>query len=670
MPDLPVISLFSGALGLDLGLEQAGFSVRVALECDKHAAATIRKNRPDLPLIEAKIEDVSTEQILDAAGLRVGEAAVVIGGPSCQSFSTAGLRGSLQDQRGNMFHEFLRVVEEARPRFFCMENVKGILSAAVQHRPLRERGPGYPKLKPEEELGSALKLIVGELARTGYFTVFDVLNAADYGVPQTRERVIFLGSRFGEPVEIPLRTHAADGSNGIKPWITLGQALRGLRQDPTPIYTKLSPKNQRFMKLVPAGGNWRSLPENLHEEALGGAYHSWGGRTGFYRRLSWDAPCPALTTRPDSKATMFCHPSELRPLSVEEYRRIQQFPRDWEFAGSTAKQYVQVGNAVPAGLGRAIGGAIRRTMGKRRRVRGGVVVCADQALLKRLSNRPRTVLNPPRMRKNKGIEAASDWLDSEDRNRTGILDLVVVSAEVEPLPAAGGPNADRGRRARATRTLALLHEAYGSPRPGGRDPLDALVFAILTQLTKGTLLQENFDCLKAGIPTWDEFTRLHLREVRSLITAAGLNGKIARQLRETLRAISARFGSVSLEGLRGMEDEEADRVLQSFPGIGSTTADRIMLYALHRDVLPTDASVRRVAERIGLIDPGLPPTRARATLEAVVKPADRYAFHSNVMAHGRVRCKATRMSCSDCPLRRLCPVSQERSPEITKTQAK
>src|SRR6266700_136678 len=187
--ELPVISLFSGALGLDVGLERAGFRIRVAVDCNRFAAETIRRNRPEIPVINRPIENVSTAEILEAAGLRAGEPAVITGGNSCQAFSTAGQRGSLSDPRGVMFREFLRVVREARPRFFVMENVRGVLSAAARHRPLKERGPGFPRLKPEEELGSAFSMMLKDLKGLGYYVVFDVLNTADYGTPQTRERV-------------------------------------------------------------------------------------------------------------------------------------------------------------------------------------------------------------------------------------------------------------------------------------------------------------------------------------------------------------------------------------------------------------------------------------------------------------------------------------------------
>lgn len=419
--ELPVISLFSGALGLDLGLEAAGFRVKVAVECNRFAAETIRRNRPDIKLIEEKIEDVSTEEILKAAGLKPGDPAVVTGGPSCQAFSTAGQRKSVRDPRGTMFRQFLRVVREAQPRFFVMENVRGVLSAALKHRPLDERGPGCPRLTRDEELGSAFGLIVQELRATGYYTLFDLLNAADFGVPQARQRVIFIGSRDGAPLASPLRTHASTPSPGLKSWVTLKQAIGGFGE-PSPAFTPFSESKKRFLRLVPAGGHWRDLPPEMQEEALGAAFVSWGGRVGFFRRLSWDRPAPALTTRPDSKATMLCHPTELRPLSVGEYARIQQFPKGWTFGGGVPQQYIQIGNAVPVGLGEAIGRAVRSAMRKRSRVpEMGVVVCANEGLFERLGKRPLTVLNPIRMRKEKGLDAARKWLSYDGRSRFQFL---------------------------------------------------------------------------------------------------------------------------------------------------------------------------------------------------------------------------------------------------------
>jgi DNA (cytosine-5)-methyltransferase 1 len=411
-------------MGLDLGLEEAGFEVVVALECDRHAAETIRDNRPELPLIENRLENVSTLEILQAARLKPGGNFIVSGGPSCQAFSTAGRRESLGDLkgRGGLFMEFIRVVREARPRFFVMENVRGLLSAAIKHRPLIDRGPGCLPLEAEEELGTALTLVTSELKALGYFVTFDLLNSADYGVPQTRQRLVFIGSRDGENIQIPKPSHDVEGRDGLAKWVTLRQALKGLKEI-DPIFYSFSPSKERFLKLVPEGGNWRDLPEDLRQEALGKAFVSWGGRSGFYRRLNWDKPSPALTTRPDSKATILCHPVELRPLTVGEYARIQQFPIIWRFSGTVREQYKQVGNAVPIGLGKAIGLSIMAAIRSRvRKAKQGHVECSNLRLLQNLSKTPVTRLNPPRMRKERSKEAVTEWFEGRIRERTHAFD--------------------------------------------------------------------------------------------------------------------------------------------------------------------------------------------------------------------------------------------------------
>lgn len=413
--DRPTISLFSGAMGLDLGLEAAGGGLRTAvtLELNRMAVNTMALNRPKLPVINRPIQDVTTAEILKEADLKVGEAFLVAGGPCCQSFSTAGKRQSLGDrERGGLFRQFTKIVREARPRFFIMENVKGILSAAVRHRTLNKRGPGWPALSPDEELGSALRVIRKELAKLNYYVIFGLLNCADFGVPQKRYRVVFIGSRDGEPIHLPKPTHVRPPANGKPSWVTLRKAIRNLTER-KPEFVAFTPERLNYLKQLKAGQNWTDLPKEVQKRALGAAYDSWGGRVGFCRRLAWDEPSPTLTTAPDGRATTLCHPVELRPLTVREYAKIQQFPGRWKFAGSTLQKYIQIGNAVPIGLGRAIGKMLlgvansktKRSLGLR-----GQVICADKALEERLKNAPRTKLHPPRLRKYPSSESARVWL--------------------------------------------------------------------------------------------------------------------------------------------------------------------------------------------------------------------------------------------------------------------
>jgi DNA (cytosine-5)-methyltransferase 1 len=366
-----VISLFSGAMGLDLGLEQAGFKTAVAVELDKWSCATIRWNRPDLPLIQGDIREVDAPAIVKAAGLKRGHVDLVAGGPPCQSFSTAGKRSSISDVRGGLFQDFARVVDYARPRFFIMENVRGILSAAIKHRPLNERGPDNPPLKPSERPGSALRVIMRKLRDDlGYEVVFGLVDAVDYGVPQFRQRVLFLGSRDHElgsaawiPEAMPIAellppTHAEIPTVECPfKWQTLGDGLRSLREK-NPEYLKYSEARLKYLRLIPPGKNWRHLRaygDHVVRAALGGAYASDGGKVGFFRRLTMDRPSPTVPATPIQKGTSLCHPTKDRVLSVREYARVQQFPDEWVFAGPTAEKYKQMGNAVPVGLGRAVG---------------------------------------------------------------------------------------------------------------------------------------------------------------------------------------------------------------------------------------------------------------------------------------------------------------------------
>lgn len=378
---LASVSLFSGAGGLDLGLEDEGFTTGVFVEVNRDCGATLEANRslfraPLAPIL-GDITTLSAEDVLGAAGLSRGEVALVAGGPPCQSFSTAGRRASVCDPRGSLFNDFVRMVEGIQPRFFVLENVRGILSAALKHRPLHLRGGSNPPLQDDEELGSFLrKLVLPALReRLGYEVVYGLVNAADYGVPQMRRRTLFIGSRDRElgslgcwPEEMPLTeimppTHGA--APGLEPWPTLGDALRGLVEK-RPEFVRYSAGREAVLKLVPPGKNWRHLRDTRGDgflrEVMGGAYDAGGGKVGFWRRLSFDKPSPTVPASPIQKGTCLCHPVRTRPLTVREYARVQQFPDDYVLTGSVSAKYTQIGNAVPVGLARAIGRALRRIM--------------------------------------------------------------------------------------------------------------------------------------------------------------------------------------------------------------------------------------------------------------------------------------------------------------------
>ncbi|MBO1064601.1 MULTISPECIES: DNA cytosine methyltransferase [Nostocales] len=357
------ISLFTGAFGLDLGMEQAGFHTVSVVEKDRDATKTIALNRPFLQesAIPREIQNVSSQELLEEGGivlnlgraLQPGEVDLVTGGPPCQPFSTAGKRGSVMDPRGSLFMDFVRIVKEVQPRFFLMENVKGLLSAPLRHRPINQRGKDYPPLEVDEIAGAALKVVLSEMKEIGYNVVYNLLEAADYGVPQNRARVVFIGSRDGEAATFPIPKYCKDGKI-LPKWLTLEDAITDL-VDTEREFMAYPESRLKYLRLLEAGQNWKHLPEELKQEAMGGAYNSGGGKVGFYRRLSWDKPSPTITTSPHQKATDMCHPVELRSLTVRESARIQTFPDDWIFYGSVSSKYKQIGNAVPVLLAKELG---------------------------------------------------------------------------------------------------------------------------------------------------------------------------------------------------------------------------------------------------------------------------------------------------------------------------
>lgn len=345
-----VISTFSGAMGLDIGLEKAGLSIRLCVEKEKVMANTIRSNRPDLPLIEDDIRNYSGADLRKRAGLSDDDDVFLMcGGPPCQSFSTAGKRRGFDDERGSVFLKYIELIGEVRPKYFLIENVRGLLSASYNDpENTDENKDGYTLSTTKKEKGTAMLYILKKIKELGYSATFSLYDAANYGVPQRRERVIILGSRDGYQIPPIPPTHSKNSTSGLKKWVTFADAVKGLT---TCNAIKIPEKRLPYFRMLGPGQCWRDLPHEVQKVAMGKSYLSQGGKTGFYRRLSWDSPSPTLVTSPMMPATSLAHPEEDRALSIEEYARIQMFPDDWKFAGNLRDIYKQIGNAVPVGLG-------------------------------------------------------------------------------------------------------------------------------------------------------------------------------------------------------------------------------------------------------------------------------------------------------------------------------
>lgn len=323
--DYNVIELFAGAGGLAIGLEKAGLKCLALNEIDKFACATLRKNRPQWNVLEGDIKDFDFKEFKN-------KVEVVTGGFPCQAFSYAGKRLGFEDARGTLFYEFARVVKDVNPPVCIGENVKGLLS---------------------HDGGKTLQGMISILDEIGYNVVpVKVLRAVNYNVPQKRERLILVGIRkdINIPFEYPKPNQKI---------FTLKDALKkGELYDcdvPASAGAKYPKSKKEVLDLVPPKGYWRDLPVEIQKEYMGGSFYLGGGKTGMARRMGWDEPCLTLTCSPAQKQTERCHPDETRPFTVREYARVQTFPDDWQFEGSIAQQYKQIGNAVPVNLAKEIG---------------------------------------------------------------------------------------------------------------------------------------------------------------------------------------------------------------------------------------------------------------------------------------------------------------------------
>lgn len=326
------IELFAGGGGLALGMSLAGFHHVLLNEFETAACKTLKTNKPEWNVIEGDVRHI------DFTPLR-GKIDFLSGGFPCQAFSYAGKGAGFNDTRGTLFFELARAVKEIQPKVFMGENVKGLIS---------------------HENGRTFETIKNTIAELGYTLVEPrVLRAIMYQVPQKRERLILIAIRndIAQNVEFhwPTPYHEV---------LTLRDALYKsvIYENDVPVSegAQYPEKKKRVLAMVPQGGDWRNLPEEVAKDYMGGSWLLGGGKTGMARRLSLDEPSLTLTCSPCQKQTERCHPLETRPLSIREYARIQTFPDNWVFQGSMSDKYKQIGNAVPVNLAWAVGRSLIR----------------------------------------------------------------------------------------------------------------------------------------------------------------------------------------------------------------------------------------------------------------------------------------------------------------------
>lgn len=325
------VELFAGAGGLALGLEQAGFENLLSNDFDKDSCNTLKANRPNWNVICDSVENLAEQDLLKKLNIKEGELDLLSGGYPCQSFSYAGKRLGLNDVRGTMFYYYAKILKQLKPKMFLAENVKGLVS---------------------HDGGKTLQTMINVFEEIGYRVQYKVLNAWDYGVAEKRERIVIIGIRNDIPVEFEYPTPYE-----YKP--VLRDALKDVPKSEGASY----PQSKReVFDLVPPGGCWRDLPEDVARAYMKGSYNLGGGKTGMARRISWDEPSLTILCSPCMKQTDRCHPDETRPFTIRESARIQSFPDTWQFTGSLNSKYKQIGNAVPVNLAKEIGLSIIKVL--------------------------------------------------------------------------------------------------------------------------------------------------------------------------------------------------------------------------------------------------------------------------------------------------------------------
>jgi len=312
------IEVCAGGGGLSAGLIKSGFTPVLLNDNNSDCCKTLKHNHPDANVVCGSMDKIDYSQYVDKVDL-------LTGGVPCQSFSQAGLRKGLDDPRGDLMMKFIDILILIKPKIFMIENVKGLLT---------------------HDDGKTMQKIIDEFNKNNLYNIsYKCLDASKYNVPQKRERVFIVGvlKSIDRSFEFP---------NEILSKTVLKDVLYDV---PFSNGAKYNEEKIKLFKMIPQGGCWINLPENLQKEYLGNSYNSGGGKRGILYRLSMEKPSLTLLCTPSQKQTERCHPLEERPLTIREYARIQTFDDSYEFIGSLNSQYKQIGNAVPVELAKCMG---------------------------------------------------------------------------------------------------------------------------------------------------------------------------------------------------------------------------------------------------------------------------------------------------------------------------
>jgi len=315
------IEVCAGGGGLSAGLIKAGFTPILLNDNNSDCCKTLKHNHPDANVVCGSMDKIDYSPFINKVDL-------LTGGVPCQSFSQAGLRKGLDDPRGDLMIKFIEILNLVKPKIFMIENVKGLLT---------------------HDGGKTIEKIIDALNKNKLYNIsYKCLDASKYNVPQKRERVFIVGvlQNITHSFEFPKESLTKKVLKDI------------LYNVPHSNGAKYNEDKIKLFKMIPQGGCWVNLPENLQKEYLGNSYNSGGGKRGILYRLSMEKPSLTLLCTPSQKQTERCHPLEERPLTMREYARVQTFDDSYEFIGSLNSQYKQIGNAVPVELAKYMGEAL------------------------------------------------------------------------------------------------------------------------------------------------------------------------------------------------------------------------------------------------------------------------------------------------------------------------
>lgn len=327
------IEVCAGGGGLSAGLIKSGFVPLLLNDNNADCCKTLKHNHPDANVVCGSMDKIDYTPY-------IGNVDLLTGGVPCQSFSQAGLRKGLDDPRGDLMMKFIEIMNLIKPKTFMIENVKGLIT---------------------HENGNTIKTIIDALCKSNLYDVsYKCLDASNYGVPQKRERVFIVGVlKSQENISSSISAFASTSASkqfAFPTELTGKKVLRDILYNvPASNGAKYSEEKIKLFKMIPQGGCWINLPEDLQKQYLGNSYYSGGGKRGILYRLSMEKPSLTLLCTPSQKQTERCHPLEERPLTVREYARVQTFDDDYEFIGSMNSQYKQIGNAVPVELAMHMG---------------------------------------------------------------------------------------------------------------------------------------------------------------------------------------------------------------------------------------------------------------------------------------------------------------------------